>query len=70
MTVASLVEEIINGKGYVVIPDLLSTAEAELARSGLQQEVVDRATPKLKQLLGYEFKSALFKDIQKLRTQR
>ena len=37
---------------------------------GLQQEVVDRATPKLKQLLGYEFKSALFKDIQKLRTQR
>ncbi|MBD2472393.1 phytanoyl-CoA dioxygenase family protein [Nostoc sp. FACHB-145] len=32
----------------------------------LQQEVVDRATPKLRQLLGYEFKASLFKDIQRL----
>ena len=33
---------------------------------GFQQEVVDLATPKLRQLLGYEFKAALFKDIQRL----
>lgn len=33
MAVASLVDEIINGKGYVVIPDLLSKAQADLARS-------------------------------------
>ncbi|NMG08043.1 phytanoyl-CoA dioxygenase family protein [Brasilonema sp. UFV-L1] len=35
----------------------------------VRQEVLERATPKLKQLLGYEFKSALFKDIQRIRSQ-
>ncbi len=34
----------------------------------MQQEVLDRATPKLKQLLGFEFKSALFQDIQRIRS--
>lgn len=36
----------------------------------VRQEVLERATPKLKQLLGYEFKSALFKDIQRLRSNK
>jgi ectoine hydroxylase-related dioxygenase (phytanoyl-CoA dioxygenase family) len=34
----------------------------------VQQEVLDRASPKLRQLLGFEFKSALFKDIQRIRS--
>ncbi|BAY13583.1 phytanoyl-CoA dioxygenase family protein [Calothrix sp. NIES-2098] len=34
----------------------------------MQQEVIDRASPKLKQLLGYEFKSALYKDVQRIRS--
>lgn len=34
----------------------------------MPQEVLDRASPKLKQLLGYEFKSALYKDIARIRT--
>ncbi|MHC0065393.1 hypothetical protein ACWATR_21265 [Nostoc sp. UIC 10890] len=34
----------------------------------MQQEVLDRASPKLKQLLGLEFKSALFEDVQKIRS--
>lgn len=34
----------------------------------MQQEVIDRASPKLKQLLGFEFKSALFQDVQKIRS--
>jgi ectoine hydroxylase-related dioxygenase (phytanoyl-CoA dioxygenase family) len=33
----------------------------------MQQEIIDNASPKLKQLLGYEFKSSLFKDIQRLK---
>ncbi|MEH2231849.1 MAG: phytanoyl-CoA dioxygenase family protein [Nostoc sp.] len=33
----------------------------------MQQEVLDRASPKLKQLLGYEFKSALYKDVKRIR---
>ncbi|MEH2132459.1 MAG: phytanoyl-CoA dioxygenase family protein [Nostoc sp.] len=32
----------------------------------MQQEVIDRATPKLKQLLGYEFKSDIYKDVQRI----
>ncbi|MDY7021539.1 MAG: phytanoyl-CoA dioxygenase family protein, partial [Cyanobacteriota bacterium] len=32
----------------------------------VQQEVLDRASPKLRQLLGFEFKSALFKDVQRI----
>ncbi|NJR74373.1 MAG: hypothetical protein HC773_13405, partial [Scytonema sp. CRU_2_7] len=35
----------------------------------VRQEVLERATPKLKQLLGYQFKSDLFKDIQRIRLQ-
>ncbi|HEY9694625.1 MAG TPA: phytanoyl-CoA dioxygenase family protein [Oculatellaceae cyanobacterium] len=34
----------------------------------MQQTVLDRATPKLKQLLGYEFKSALYNDIKRIRS--
>jgi ectoine hydroxylase-related dioxygenase (phytanoyl-CoA dioxygenase family) len=34
----------------------------------MQPEVIERASPKLKQLLGYEFKSALIKDIQRIRS--
>jgi ectoine hydroxylase-related dioxygenase (phytanoyl-CoA dioxygenase family) len=34
----------------------------------VQQQVLDRASPKLKQLLGYEFKSALYKDIERIRS--
>jgi ectoine hydroxylase-related dioxygenase (phytanoyl-CoA dioxygenase family) len=34
-----------------------------------RQEVIERASPKLRQLLGYEFKSALFKDVQRIRSQ-
>lgn len=37
--------------------------------NNMRQEVLDRASPKLKQLLGYEFKSALLKDIMRLRSQ-
>jgi ectoine hydroxylase-related dioxygenase (phytanoyl-CoA dioxygenase family) len=33
---------------------------------GLQKEVVERATHKLRQLLGYDFKATLIKDIQRL----
>ena len=33
-----------------------------------KQEVIDRASPKLKQLLGYEFKSALMNDIKNLKS--
>lgn len=35
----------------------------------MRQEVIDRASPKLKQLLGYEFQSAIFKDVKRLRSQ-
>ena len=34
----------------------------------MQQEVLDRASPKLKQLLGFEFKSDLFNDIKRIRS--
>lgn len=34
----------------------------------IQQEVLDRASPKLKQLLGFEFQSALFADVQRIRS--
>ncbi|MEH2292243.1 phytanoyl-CoA dioxygenase family protein [Nostoc sp.] len=34
----------------------------------MQQEVIDRASPKLKQLLGYELKSAFYKDVQRIRS--
>ncbi|MBS9390563.1 MAG: hypothetical protein HEQ29_21320 [Dolichospermum sp. LBC05a] len=33
----------------------------------MKQEVLDHASPKLRQLLGLEFKSALFEDIQRIR---
>ena len=33
----------------------------------MQQEVIDRASPKLRQLLGFEFKSALINDIKRIR---
>ena len=33
MTITELTEEIINGKGYVLLPDLLSQEEANLARN-------------------------------------
>lgn len=36
----------------------------------LRQEVIDRASPKLKQLLGYEFRSALFNDVERIRAGR
>ena len=35
----------------------------------MRQEVIDRASPKLKQLLGYEFQSAIFKDVKRIRSQ-
>ncbi|MCW5317901.1 phytanoyl-CoA dioxygenase [Nostoc sp. KVJ3] len=34
----------------------------------MQQEVIDRASPKLKQLLGYELKSAFYNDVQRIRS--
>lgn len=34
----------------------------------MRQEVVDRASPKLKQLLGHEFRSALFKDVKRIQS--
>jgi ectoine hydroxylase-related dioxygenase (phytanoyl-CoA dioxygenase family) len=34
----------------------------------MRQEVLDRASPKLKQLLGFEFQSALFKDANQIRS--
>ncbi len=34
----------------------------------MRQEVVVRASPKLKQLLGYEFRSALFKDVKRIQS--
>ncbi len=34
----------------------------------MQQEVLDRASPKLKQLLGFEFHSALFQDVERIRS--
>ena len=33
MTIAELTEEIINGKGYVLLPDLITQEEADLARN-------------------------------------
>lgn len=35
----------------------------------MNQEVIDRASPKLRQLLGFEFHSALFQDVKRIRTQ-
>ncbi|MBW4581304.1 MAG: phytanoyl-CoA dioxygenase family protein [Tildeniella nuda ZEHNDER 1965/U140] len=35
----------------------------------VQQAVIDRATPKLKQLLGLEFQTSLFNNVKRIRTQ-
>jgi ectoine hydroxylase-related dioxygenase (phytanoyl-CoA dioxygenase family) len=35
----------------------------------MNQAVIDRASPKLRQLLGFEFHSALFQDVQRIRIQ-
>ena len=37
MNITELAEEIVKGKGYVVIPDLLSFAEAKAARNLILQ---------------------------------
>jgi ectoine hydroxylase-related dioxygenase (phytanoyl-CoA dioxygenase family) len=34
----------------------------------IQQEVIERASPKLKQLLGYQFQSAIFNDVKRIRS--
>jgi ectoine hydroxylase-related dioxygenase (phytanoyl-CoA dioxygenase family) len=33
----------------------------------MRQEIIDNASPKLKQLLGYEFQSAIFNDVKRIR---